>query len=266
MDDRRIADIAEALLHSLDTGVPAERIPDLDMSTAYRIAERVREMREARGERVVGRKIGFTNTTIWPLYGISGPMWNYMWASTVADLEDEPVMSVAGFSEPRIEPEIVLHLAAAPRPGMEPRELLGCIAWVAHGFEVVQSVFPGWRFTGAELAAAFGLHGALRIGPVHAVRPGSGWDVALENFAISLSKDGVPFATGHARDVLGGPLRALGFLVEELQRHPGSPPLRAGETVTTGTLTDGHPIVAGETWSTELEGIDLDGIRIETSA
>lgn len=266
MDDERVAGIAEALLHALDSGTPAERIPELDMAAAYRVAARVRALREARGERVVGRKIGFTNTTIWPLYGVSGPMWNYMWAGTVADLADAPVLSLAGFAEPRIEPEIVLHLAAAPRPGMAPRALMGCIDWVAHGFEVVQSVFPGWRFSGAESAAAFGLHGALRIGPRYQVDDGDGWDQALENFAVTLSKDGAPFASGHARDVLGGPLLALGFLVEEIARHPGTPPLQAGETITTGTLTDGHPVSAGESWSTELEGIGIAGIRLDTSA
>lgn len=262
MDDSRIAGIAEALLRALDTGTPAERIPGLDMGGAYRIAERVRALREARGERVVGRKIGFTNTTIWPLYGVSGPMWNYMWDGTVADLADAPALSVAGFAEPRIEPEIVLHLAKAPRPGMDHRALIGCIDWVAHGFEVVQSVFPGWHFTGPESAAAFGLHGALRIGPRYEVQEGRG--AALENFTVTVSKNGLPFAEGHARDVLGGPLRALGFLIGEIARHPGSPPLRAGETITTGTLTDGHPIVAGETWSTELQGIEIAGISVET--
>lgn len=267
MNEDRTAEIAEALLAALDSGTPAERIPDLEMGTAYRIAERVRALREARGERVIGRKIGFTNTTIWPLYGVSGPMWNYMWEGTVADLADEPAIAVGRFAEPRIEPEIVLHLAAVPRPGMSPRELVACVDWVAHGFEVVQSVFPGWRFTGAESAAAFGLHGALRIGPRHSVTGDhDAWAHALQEFALTLSKNGVPVAEGQARDVLGGPLSALGFLVDELARYPGSPRLEAGETVTTGTLTDAQPISAGEVWETELERVPIAGIRAETRA
>ena len=36
---------------------------------------------------------------------------------------------------------------------------------VAHGFEFVQSVCPGWKFNAASSAASFGLHGAVVIGP-----------------------------------------------------------------------------------------------------
>ena len=62
--------------------------------------------------------------------------------------------SLAGLAEPRIEPEIVFRLAAAPTPDMDERALLGCIDAVAHGFEVVQSIFPGWGFTAPDAVAA----------------------------------------------------------------------------------------------------------------
>jgi 2-oxo-3-hexenedioate decarboxylase len=49
---------------------------------------------------------------------------------------------------------------------MDETALLACIDWVAHGFELVQSIFPGWKFSAPDAAAAFGLHGALLIGLV----------------------------------------------------------------------------------------------------
>jgi 2-oxo-3-hexenedioate decarboxylase len=52
------------------------------------------------------------------------------------------------------------------------------------------------------------------------------------------------------------------FLVEEIARRPASPPLEAGEIVTTGTMTDAQPVRAGETWTTELDGIPLRGLRL----
>ena len=48
--------------------------------------------------------------------------------------------------------------------------MLDCIEWVAHGFEIVQSIFPGWKFTGVDCLAAEGLHGALLLGPPLASR------------------------------------------------------------------------------------------------
>jgi 2-oxo-3-hexenedioate decarboxylase len=46
---------------------------------------------------------------------------------------------------------------------MDETVLLACIDWVGHGFEIVQSIFPGWKFSVPDAVAAFGLHGALLI-------------------------------------------------------------------------------------------------------
>jgi 2-oxo-3-hexenedioate decarboxylase len=43
----------------------------------------VRSLREARGEKVLGRKIGFTNRTIWEQYGVYAPIWGYVYDTTV---------------------------------------------------------------------------------------------------------------------------------------------------------------------------------------
>jgi 2-oxo-3-hexenedioate decarboxylase len=256
--------IADELMALLGTGRQTGRYPGLDMADAYAIAARVCDRRRRRGERVVGRKIGFTNTTIWPLYGVSAPMWNFIYDTTVHDLSAMAAgFDLAGLPEPRIEPEIVLGLSRAPAPGMSEAELLGCVDWLAHGFEIVQSVFPGWKLSGPESAAAFGLHGALMIGPRHAIGDDrTGWQERLEALTITLHRDGVAVAEGVGRDVLGGPLRALRFLVEEIARYPGSEPIAAGEIVTTGTLTDAQPVQPGEAWSTELRGIPVDGIAV----
>ena len=60
----------------------------------------------------MGRKIGFTNRTIWDEYQIGAPMWGYIYDRTVHDLADvEATVSLAGLAEPRIEPEIIFGLA-----------------------------------------------------------------------------------------------------------------------------------------------------------
>jgi 2-oxo-3-hexenedioate decarboxylase len=67
---------------------------------------------------------------------------------------------------------------------------------------------------------------------------------------------------GCAANVLGGPVSALRHLVELLAVDPINPPLSAGEIVTTGTLTRALPVTPGETWTTELAGVALAGIRV----
>jgi 2-keto-4-pentenoate hydratase len=48
-----------------------------------------------------------------------------------------------------------------------------------------------------------------------------------------------------------------------LAAQPESPPLAAGEIVSTGTLTDAHPVKAGERWSTDLHGFAVRGLQVE---
>jgi 2-oxo-3-hexenedioate decarboxylase len=260
--------IAREALDLLGTGRQvlqfSSRYPGFDLATAYRVAARLLDLRRDRGETAVGRKIGFTNRTVWDGFGISAPIWNYVFDSTLADLISvDERFAIGRLTEPRIEPEIVLHLATAPRAGMSEEELLGCIDWVAHGFELVYSIFPGWKFTAADAVAGYGVHAALLLGERHATATDrQQWLRALSSFTVELRCDDGTRRSGQARDVLGGPLSALRHLVEELAHRPALPPLVAGETVTTGTLTQAMPIAAGQVWSTALAGIDLQGLRL----
>lgn len=261
--------VAEEVLAALDERRQifplTSRDGGLDLGEAYGIAAAVRRAREARGERVVGRKAGFTNRTIWDEYGVHAPIWGYVYDRTLHRLDDLDGFDLSALVEPRIEPEIVLGLGRAPEAGMDERALLGCVDWVSHGFEIVQSLYPGWRFRAADTIAAFGLHGALLLGPRRAIAAENAdpWRERLARFEISLVRDGVEVDRGHAANVLGGgPLAALSHLVQVLAVDPNNPPLAPGEIVTTGTLTRALPIAPGERWSTRLDGLALEGIAV----
>jgi 2-oxo-3-hexenedioate decarboxylase len=272
MTTRAIDAAADRLLASLASRCqmpPLTSEPGgLSLPDAARIARAVTARRVAGGERVVGRKIGFTNRSIWAEYGVSHPIHAPMYDTTVREEADAAGnVSLGRFVEPRIEPEIVLGLAAAPAPGMDERALIGCVGWIAHGFEIVQSLFPGWRFGGADCVAAFGLHGALLCGPRREVA-GDRADMLrrLESFEIMLSRDGAAIDQGHARNVLGGPVSALRHLVEAIAADREAAPLQAGDMITTGTLTRAFPLAAGERWTTALTGIDLPGLDVAFTA
>jgi 2-oxo-3-hexenedioate decarboxylase len=258
--------IARKAVAALDTGRPivpfSARFPDFSLDDAYRVTAAVKQLWEQRGATAIGRKIGFTNRTIWAEYGVYAPIWGYVYDRTVASLaEIGETFALAGLLEPRIEPEIIFGLASAPKPGMDEAALLDCIGWVAHGFEIVQSIFPGWKFSAPDTVAAFGLHAALLIDQRRAI-VGGNWLEELARFDIDLKRDDVVVDRGKAANVLGGPLSALRHLVELLARDPVNPPLEAGEIVTTGTLTRAMSVARGEHWSTALRGIALDPIEL----
>jgi 2-oxo-3-hexenedioate decarboxylase len=167
--------------------------------------------------------------------------------------------------EPRIEPEVAFRIATPPDPEMDERALLECVDAVAHGFEIVQSVFPGWRFKAADTVAAFALHGRYRHGPFVPIAPveRETWRAALSGFSITLFREGEAVDRGVGRNVLGGgPLTALRHLVRGLADTPSATGLRPGDIVTTGTVTRAFPVKPGESWATRLEGLPLPEMRI----
>lgn len=111
--------------------------------------------------------------------------------------------------------------------------------------------------------AAYGVHSALLLGDKHSIsdQPGR-WADQLSSYTVDLVCDDGISRHGHATHVLGGPLKTLRLLVVELPRYPACEPLRPGELVTTGTLTEAMPAVGGQMWSTRLSGIDLEGLLL----
>jgi 2-keto-4-pentenoate hydratase len=237
---------------------------DFDVPSAYAVADLIHQARVQRGAKPVGRKVGFTNPDMWALYGVQEPIWAYVYDTTVVHLGGEPkTCSLGRFTEPKIEPEIIFHFHKSPPPGGNPASILGCIDWVAHGFEIVQSHFPGWKFRAADTVADWALHGTLLVGEPQSVdRLGPSIITALERFSLKLSCDGALCEVGSGANVLGSPLLAIVHLISVLARQPDYLPLQAGELVTTGTITTAQAVHAGERWRTEVQGIALPGISV----
>jgi 2-oxo-3-hexenedioate decarboxylase len=260
-----------SLLAAWDAGclmrLPSESEAGFDMAAAFAAADAVRSARIARGEKPVGYKIGFTNRSIWQRYGVHRPIWGPVWDSTAALLDgDQATLSLAGLSQPRLEPEVVFGFARAPRPGMSLAELQACLEWVAHGFEVVHTHFEGWRFTAADCIADFGLHGRLRVGPRVPVH---GWTTLADDLAalrVELLCDGIAVDSGQGAVVLDGPLNALRLWIDAMAELSPRWPVRAGDCVTTGTITDAWPLLPGQTWGTRLSDARLAALTLRVEA
>lgn len=241
------------------------RDPAFGLAEAYEVAALIRAARRRQGWRRVGRKLGFTNRAIWDRYGVHMPIVGDLWDRTVADAPGgRAEIAVAAFTEPLIEPEIAFGIARPPRADMTDAELVACMAWVAHGVEIVRSIYPGWVFRAPDTVAALALHGAYRIGPKHPVTPETAahWAARLAGFRVSLARNGTVVERGDASLVLGGPLEVMRHLVRHLAASPDDTPLEPGEMVTTGTLTNTPAIAPGEVWTTALQGLPLEGINL----
>jgi 2-oxo-3-hexenedioate decarboxylase len=264
--------IADRLIAAQDAAtvlppITAEK-PEFSVADAYAVLAEIEARRRAQGWWPVGRKIGFTNTTIWPRYGVYQPMWAHVWAHTVQYAPDgRATLSLRTLVQPRVEPEVVFGLKGPVPLTDDPLEVLACVDWFAPGFEIVQSHFPDWKFAAPDCTAAIALHGALVVGTPVPVTPENRALLAemLPAFELTLSRGGTVVDRGVGANVLKSPALALAHLVRVLADLPQFPPLAAGEIVTTGTITDAWPVVPGETWTSDYGELGLEGLTLTLS-
>lgn len=231
--------------------------PLLDLDDAYDILQMASVMRSiATGAKPVGRKIGFTNKTIWERYGVYAPIWGWMYDDSMQLLDgNEGVVVASTLCQPRAEPEIVFALSADIAAGADIQQVAASIEWVAFGFEVVQCHFPEWKVTAVDSIIDGSLHGASRIGKRFQPWPGMIDDLGA--FTLRLLRDGVEVDRGVGSNVLDNPLNALVHLAAT-----ANVPLHAGEIITTGTITDAAWAHAGESFTVDIDGLPLEPITL----
>ena len=258
-----IPGIAQELLAALGRGGTVRSIvgqhPAFGWDEAYAVAAEILLRRRARGEKTVGRKIGFTNRNIWVEYGATAPIWAHVYDRTLVHAAgDRATVSLKGSARPRIEPEIAFRLKAPLAAGVrEPARVLEAIEWLAPSFEIVDCHFDEWKFKSADSAADFALHWRLIVGTPRPVSHGEIQALVpqLHDCRVTLAKNGAVADTGAGANALGHPATALAHLAEVLSRQPAFEPLAAGEIITTGTLTAALPIRPGENWTSRYEGL-----------
>jgi 2-keto-4-pentenoate hydratase len=255
----------ERILDHWDRGTLWPGDSGLDLPAAYERALTVRQLRIARGEQPRGYKVGFTNRNIWPRYQVFAPIWGTVWDTTLSFCEGEGTLSLAATCQPRLEPETVFGMAATPPANASLDELLACVAWVAPGFEVVQSHQPGWVFTAADTVADCGLHARLLVGARVPVAQVADHAAAFEQRVgcaqVALEQDGEVVERGVGANVLDGPLHALHHFLQSLRDCPGATDLQPGDVVTTGTWTDAWPVAPGQQWTARFDA-PLSPLRV----
>lgn len=246
--------LAPRLIDALDHARPLQPLGEMALGDAYALAEELESLRQARGEQVAGYKIGFTNAALMNRFGVEQPIWGRLYAHTTVQAAE---YNIATFLEPRIEPEIVVRLGESVPTGADEAEILGAISHIGLGFELVQSFFAGWQFAATDVVAGFASHGALVHGALEPLAPQEPWTAALQQFSLTLTCDGAVVEEGVGANVMGtGPLTAVRALLTGLASR-GLTTLPAGTLITTGSLTQPHPITPGQVWEMQVAGLAL---------
>ena len=257
--DQIAAEIHRAIMNREQITPFTDRDIPLSSTDAYKISAKLCELRTWQ---VNGRKIGFTNRSIWPIYGVDQPMWGSMSKNSISYAKNgSSSIKLSDYCEPRIEPEIVVCFASTPPLRATEEQIANSIAWVAPGFEIVDSIYPGWKFNIPDTIAAGGLHGQLVVG--EKVKNTNDLRAKLIDQKVTLCCDNKVVEEGSGGNVLDGPISALKHLLDGISAEPSEISVKAGDIVTTGTLTDAKPLRVGQTWNGKYSGIISSSLSVE---
>ncbi len=271
MDPHALArTIADAYACRTQIPTPSSGDARFDLAAAYATEAALVSQRRAGGRRTVGLKVGFANRALWRALKLDTLVWAHMYDDTVRfATRGAESLSTASMLAPKIEPEVVFKISEGVerRPdgaALPPADALSSVEWLAVGFEIIDCVYPDWKFQPADFVAAYGLHAALIVGEPHEVEAAAIPQLVeqLSRFTVRLSRNGEIVAEGSGRNSLRSPALCLAELQAALVRQAGATPLAAGDLVSSGTLTESQAIAAGDTWHVELEGIDLKPLTV----
>ena len=217
--------------------------PGMTMADAYAVQNAWRALKIARGERVVGHKIGLTSKAMQAAVGINQPDSGFLTERMV--FSDGGVMPVDRFIRLRIEAELAFVLKAplAGR-GLTVADVIGATDYVSPALEILDTrifrVDPETKQTRTVIDTI--ADNAANAGVVLGGRRFDPRGVDLPRIGAIVAKNGEIEETGLAAGVLGHPARGIVWLAERLADYGEG--LKASEILLAGSFI--RPIEVGK--------------------
>jgi 2-oxo-3-hexenedioate decarboxylase len=235
-----VSDLAERLDTAARDALAIPQIVSaagLDAPAAYAVQEALVARRLARGERLVGIKLGLTSRAKMAQVGVDEVIWGRL--TDAMAVADGSTVDVSRLIHPRIEPEVAFLLDAS-----------GDAVAVAPALEIIDSRYADFKFSLADVIADNSSAAAYALGPWHPLTS------HLDNLGVLLEVDGRVAQIGSTAAILGDPRRA----VAAARRLAGSP-AEAGWVLLAGAATAAVPLAKGAHVRAVVEGLGTVAVR-----
>ena len=227
---------------------PPQQQYEISVPEAYRIQQALLARRLARGEHMVGLKMGFTSAAKMVQMGVSDQICGRL--TDVMQVENGATISLQGYIHPRCEPEIAFLLGKPLEANASTAEALAAVGSVAPALEIIDSRYQQFRFSLTDVIADNASSAAFVVGAwvdctTHVA--------ALSDLPVTLRIDGQLRQSGSTSDILGDPLLSL-VAAARLAAQSGAP-LKAGDIVLAGAATLAEPLVSGSRVEAVIAGL-----------
>ena len=217
----------------------------VDAATGYAIQAMGIELRQRRGERIVGVKMGLTSRAKMEQVGVDDVVWGRL--TDAMRQEEGGSLKRSEFIHPRAEPEIAFILGRRLTGEVSLAEAALAIEAIAPAVEIIDSRYENFKFSLGDVVADNSSSAAFFIGPY--AKP----TVDIANLGMVLSINGQPKEMGSSAAILGHPMRAL-VAAARMTASAGHV-LEPGDIVLAGAATAAFPLESGMQVESEAQGI-----------
>jgi len=241
------AELARVVDEAARTGTAIPQLShtysEISVEAAYAVQQLSIARRLARGERLVGIKMGFTSRAKMVQMGLSDMIWGRLTSGMV--LADGGTLDLPRYVHPRFEPEIAFVLGERLAGPVSPAQALAAVRAVAPAIEVIDSRYKDFKFSLPDVIADNSSSSGFVLGP---------WcppSVDLSNLGMVCEVDGRVVQVGSSAAILGHPLRSLAAASRIAAEHgmalePGWIVLAGGATAAEWLRTKQHVRVVVE--------------------
>lgn len=232
---------AKYLLDAVDRRVEvasiASHIGDFSLDDAYLIQDELIALRLARGETIVGAKLGLTSIAKQQQMGVNEPCYGWVFDNSILSTDQ---VELSGLIHPRVEPEFVFVMSD-PVAGSKvtATDILDATSYVCGGIEVIDSRYQAFKFTLPDVIADNTSAARARIGG----EGGLAIPADIPGVPVSFFIDGTEAATASGASLLGSPAECVAMLARHLHRRGRQ--IEAGWTILAGAPTDAKPLTIG---------------------
>lgn len=247
-----IAAAVDRLRAAQRTGKPCAPIRDLigtgDVVAAYAVQQRIAADRLARGETVVGRKIGLTSAAVQQQMGVDQPDFGILF--DVMAYQDGAIVPFEAVLQPRVEGEVAFLLGKDLVEGpLDDAQVRDAIDYGVAAIEICGSRIAGWNISFADTVADNASSGAYVLGTKRLTLAEFQPDAVAMTMTVTDAED----STGTGAASLGDPVTAVVWLARQA-RELGQP-LRAGQVILSGALGPMRAVTPGADVHVTITGL-----------
>jgi len=207
----------------------------LGLDDAYAVQALSLARRYARGERMVGFKMGLTSRAKMLQVGVDEVIWGRL--TNAMRVEEGGEVAMESYVHPRAEPEIAFLLAEPLSGDISAVQAMAAVEAVAPAVEIIDSRYQNFKFSLGDVVADNSSSSGFIVGNWCAP------ESDISNLGMLLEANGRVVQAGSSAAILGHPVRALVAAARMVAKWGET--LQAGDIVLAGAATAAHHLQPG---------------------